>query len=422
MPVARIWLAAVAMLCLTWLTTGCSDRERANPLDPLNPKTHGKPVGLRAISLRDTVALSWQLLGLRGLSGYRIYRRAQPSAVFSLVDSVSGEISGFRESGLQLGRRHVYRITAFSPSTESNPSDTVSITPGPACTWVADPGGAVVKLTHDGLHEILRVDDLLEPIRLQANPKTGQVWVIDSLTGEVSCWEADGRFSGVAIELERPVDVALDTTENSIWVGDANLGLLKFDRAGTRVAQLSLPGISAIAFNYFTGELWALSNREKKLWRVNRQATSSSEINASLVSPRAISIARATGVAWIADSSRVRMIPSFGAASSAAGYDFSFARDVAVNQRTGDAWTIDWSPAAGQSKIVKFSSVGVMVFSVADFSGPSALSVNVFDGSCFIAEPQLSRVTHVSLSGQIISRSADVAIPADIDVENRPLN
>lgn len=422
MRIARRSIALLAMMSQVWQTGGCSDRERLNPIDPLNPRTRGRPVGLQAISMRDTVELRWQPLGLRGLTAYRIYRRSANNLGFALIDSVPGDGQSFRNSGLVLGLRYIYRITAFSGETESNPSDTVSITPGPAFTWVADAGGgAVVKLTHDGLHEIVRARNFLQPVRIQANPKTGQLWVIDSISRELLRLEASGRFSGVHVAMQRPVDLAVDSTENSVWVADDNLGLLKFDGSGVPVAQVPLVDVAAVALNYSTGELWALQNTRRKLWRISRSATTRTQSEIGLRSPHSISIARHSGMAWIADSTRVLRLSSNGRADSTTGHVFSYARKVAVDQNTGECWVIDWSPLFAGSAVVKFGADGARVFSLGSFSAPNSLSVNVFDGSCFVTEPQLSRITHVSTNGTIISQSTSVSLPTDVDVENRPV-
>lgn len=422
MRIAISWRALLASTGLVLLASACSDRERLNPIDPLNPYTQGKPVGLQAISMRDTVELRWQSLALRGLLGYRIYRRSANNAGFALIDSVSDDNQAFRNFGLALGLRHVYRIAAFSQKMESSPSDTVSITPGPAFTWVADVGsGAVVKLTHDGLHEIVRARNFVYPLRIQANAKSGQLWVIDSISQELLRLDASGRFSGVRTLLQRPVDLAVDSTENSVWVADSNLGILKLNSNGMQVAQVSLPGVDAVAFNYWTGELWALDGTRRKLWRIARNAATSHESETVLIRPRSISV-DPTGAAWIADSTRVLRIHSGGQVDTAKGYTFSYARKVAVNQNNGECWAIDWSPRFLESVLVKFSASGDKLFSLANFSAPGSLSVNVFDGSCFITEPQLGRITHVSADGTIISRSNNVSAPTDVDVENRPLN
>ena len=411
------------MAIIAWLTIGCSDRERLNPIDPLNPKTGGIPVGLSVISLRDTVKLSWQALELRSLSGYRIYRRTNNNASFSVIDSVAGNMQSFSEVGLALGVHYVYRITAYSGATESNPSDTVGITPGPAFTWIADAASqSIFKLTHDGLHQIFRAGSFQRPSRLQANPKTGQLWVLDGVTQELRRVEANGAVSAIRIVLSRPIDLAVDSVENSVWVVDRGVGVFKYDGNGVQLAQVSLPEVIAIDFHYPAGELWALDGKQKKLWRINRSGAGAIASNVRLLSPQSISISRGSGAAWIADSARVLLVQTDGRVDTTSGYAFAYARTVAVNQNNGEGWAIDWSPSFARSKVVKFSNNGSKLFAIEDFSAPSALAVNVFDGSCFITEPQLSRITHVSATGRIINQSRNFSGPTDVDVENRPLN
>jgi DNA-binding beta-propeller fold protein YncE len=421
MAIARLWLVGAAMAILCWLTPGCSDRERLNPLDPLNSNNRGIPIGLSIIALRDTVQLAWQPLALRNLAGYRIYRRTNADSLFALIDSVPSNQQRFREFGLTFGVHYVYRLAAFSGTTESNPSDTVGITVGPAYTWVADPSsGAVVKFTHDGRRRLSTTRNFQRPFRLQANPKTGQLWVLDSVIQELRRVEANGARSLISVALQRPVDVAIDSVENSVWAADGNTGIYKFDGNGATLIQIPLPGVVAIAFNYASGELWALNGTQRKLWRVARYGFTFVEVPVVINSPKSISIHAASGEVWIADSTRVLVVHANGQVDTTTGHVFSYARRVAVNQNSGEAWVIDWSPVFAQSKVVKFTNRGERLFTLTMFSAPSALSVNAFDGSCFITEPQLSRITHVSGTGQIINQLRSLSTPTDVDVENRP--
>lgn len=406
---------------------GCSDRERLNPIDPLNPKTGGKPVGLFAVSMRDTVKLGWQPLGLRDLSGYRIFRQSGFNTSFVLIDSVAGNQQSYREFGLTLGLRYLYRITAYTPISESSPSDTVSIVPGPGFVWVADAGiRAVFKYTHDGSAELSRTSrtsGLIRPERLQANPKTGQLWVIDTFTRELRRVEPTGSASSIRIALQNPIDLAVDSTENTIWVADNGFGVYKYDANGVRLTQISLPGVIAIAFNFRTRELFALDRRQKRLWRINASGIATEE-NVSLIAPQRIAIHRGTGDAWIADSTRVVIVRAGGQIETTSGFNFVYAKRVAVNQNTGECWVIDLVLSLPPSKVVKFSANGVMQFFVDRFDYPISLSVNVFDGACFVTDrhPQQISLSRVSASGQIINRATNFSDPIDVDVENRPLD
>lgn len=421
MSIARMCLAFLTIAVLS-LLYGCSDRERLNPIDPLNPRTGGKPVGLFAVSMRDTVRLEWQPLGLRGLSGYGIYRQTRDNTNFVLIDSVGGAQQSYREFGLVMGRRYVYRITAYTPINESSPSDTVGIVPGPGFVWIADWGiGVVFKYTHDGSSEVSQARGFISPQRLQANPNTGQLWVIDVFTRELRRVESTGSASPVRISLSNPVDLAVDSTDNTVWVADKTLGVYKYDANGTLLAQSSLPGVIAVAFNYRTRELFALDRRQKKLWRINASGLANEE-NLSLISPQAIAIHRGTGDVWISDSLRVVILRATGGIETAGGHAFAYASRLAINQNTGECWAVDLGANIQQGKLIKFSESGAARFVVDGFYSPAGLSINVFDGSCFITEPQLSRMTHVSASGQIINRASNFSRPIDVDVENRSLN
>ena len=89
-----------SILCFVW---GCSQRDRLNPLDPKNPDTEGKPVGVTILSDQDDVTVSWVNQSFEDILGFNIYRR-QEGEDFESIGVASVSASSFTDSDLEYDR------------------------------------------------------------------------------------------------------------------------------------------------------------------------------------------------------------------------------------------------------------------------------------------------------------------------------
>jgi hypothetical protein len=118
-----------------WQT--CSDREHANPFDPLNPETHGAPTGLSVYSNRDTISITWQPLEIDDLTEYVLYMACGNDPLQPLIRLPRG-FSSYRVSDCQYDEWYRFAIKAVTRHDEGPLSDSVNIMPGPVNLLVAD--------------------------------------------------------------------------------------------------------------------------------------------------------------------------------------------------------------------------------------------------------------------------------------------
>jgi DNA-binding beta-propeller fold protein YncE len=392
-------------------------------LDPKNPNTLGRPTGLNAVSMRDTVELRWDQLPLHDLSGFRIYRRLEGEAQFSPIGNTATGIFSFRDVGVTFDTTHVYQITALAKNFESPPSEAVMITPGPTFTWVVDQqAGDIVKLTHDGLHEILRSGVFISPFRLEIDQQRGWVWVLDDFSGELGRLAMNGRLSSRYRDIDGPVDLSLDPNDGSIWVAD-NLtkGLLKFDSSGALIKTLdTYKKISALAVNPKTSELWALDQASLRVLILSSSGELRRVASANLQRPSDIDIEAQTGKAWVADGDRLLQLDAEGNEISILTHDFCFVSKLAVDQNSGACWLIDASSSQCQKvRVIKVAPNGDILHVLKDgFGFPLGLAVNPYDGSCLIADAGFysGRLIRISSDGRLVGSYDRFTTPYDVDI------
>ncbi|MFH1852570.1 MAG: fibronectin type III domain-containing protein [Candidatus Neomarinimicrobiota bacterium] len=269
---------------------GCSERERLNPFDPVNPVTGGAPSGVRIVSDRATVTLSWNPVVVDDLLDYRIFRQSGNSA-WVLYDSVAEPTARFSDSAIEYDTTYRYCLQARTSFDLGTVSDTVTIIPGPLNIWIADfYDMAVHRLTYDGRYalgsaqltspiaveylaaarqaivadywnrSLQQLNDSLEiqsEIRLDGNPvalaqdrQTGRFFVL--LTGDPGSIVV---FSGTGTELQSvnlldPVsswhDLAYDPVTNAVWLTAGSDQVLAY-RLGDSANPQRRSGIAGVA-------------------------------------------------------------------------------------------------------------------------------------------------------------------------------
>ncbi len=400
----------------------CTERERLNPIDPENPRTGGKPTGLRAIADRDTIQLVWNALPLRDLSGYQIYRRLASASTLQLIAQTSAQVTTFREQSNQFGVPHSYAFTARIGNIETALSDEVTVTPGPTVTWVADSDSrAVIKLTHDGQHEILRSRAFINPFRLRVDQQRGAIWVLDEFTGDFGAISATGDLIGKYDVFSDPVGLALDAETGSIWVGDNNENVLAlFDKDGRAQARLdSLPELGAIAFHAGLQELWALTSTGGLLLRIDKalRVTRMTLLPTWRGPVVDMAIMNTTGEAWLAAGDRVVRINQEGNVVFTSAEEFRFASRLALDQTRGACWVIDDSGEfRNNSSVYKLNAQGVVQFKSDGFERPQGLAVNPFDGSCYALDTLQGRLVKITAEGVATNGYTGFLTPFAIEV------
>jgi len=396
----------------------CADRKRLNPLDPENPNTLGQPTGLSVTSLRDTVTLRWNQLTLNDLSGFRIYRRRAGESRFSPIALTPAPANSLQDLRVTFGLLHAYRISALAADFESPFSDSVSITPGPTFSWVADAGtGDLVALSHDGQHEILRTAAFGQPQRLQIDAKRRQVWVLDRFGGEFGRVTLNGQRTLNSKRIFGASDLAVDKTDGSVWVADSlTNGLMKFDSIGVLTESLeNYKKLVALAVHPQTSELWALDRATLRVLIFSRAGELRRTLPVPLQRPTDIDIDERTGKVWIADGQRILRLNANGENEQLPAATLRLAYRLDADEISSGCWLIDYSTAIRGSDVIKLSATGETLFTSKGFDLPERLAANPYDGSCLVADFGNGRIVRLTAGGRVESIYDRVFSPIDVD-------
>jgi len=401
------------------LATGCSDRERANPFDPRNPNTQGRPIDFVALAGNGVVTLRWQPVPGAGVTGYQAFRRAPGDADFlPLGDPQPITAYQLLDFAVVNGSDYRYRLFyLFNGAPGGAPAEAAAM-PGTLRPWMTDlSAGRLHRLTPDGRYVLFSETGFDGPTQLAIDPVNGRVWVSDTFADHEVIFDPNtggrilvpgvSRPEGIAVDpvthtgwicdpgnkrllhvthlgrnsipdvvpgLLDPVSVALDPTDASVWVCEQLVDRVRrFSADGTELASATVLEPSRVVIDSLTHDAWVTSLVERRVVRIR----STGEIRDTIggfSGPIGIDVDARRGRAWVADAvaNQVVML-SRGGAVLRRFSGLSEAREVAVDRGTGEAWVT----LPGSGEVARLSGdTGAVLRRLGGFSQPYAIALD----------------------------------------------
>jgi len=416
-------LSRILPLLLVFLFIGCVDRDRSNPLDPKNPNTLGKPSGLQVVSRADSVFLTWDRLGLSDITGIQLYRKTESENEFVPFALLPADVTSFTDVPVAFGIEHSYQISAKGNEFESLRSDVVLVEPGPTFSWIADNASQqLFKLTHDARHILATTFGFITALDIEPNPITGEAWVIDfvaSVLGQVVKLTPDGQLSGPLVDLQGPRDAALHHETGDLWVGDVlDKSVIKIDGQNNnivlRIPDFEIP--SSLAVDQRDGSCWVADRGLQQVIKLSIDGARSLNVSPTISSVRWLDVDSNDGAVWVSDSTAILRLSTAGELEFRVTPPAGFVYKLAVNQRTGEFWVLNWSP----SSVAKYLKTGEQLFKIDGFDEPEDLAVNSFDGSCLVADTRNNRVVRIASDGSDVRIVREFRFPIAVGIQNEP--
>ncbi|MBL7073795.1 hypothetical protein ISS37_00965 [candidate division KSB1 bacterium] len=409
------WL--ILALLVFW---GCSERERTNPLDPLNPETDGKPTGLRLVSDKRKVTVEWDDISVEGMLGYRIFRKCSGQTEFDTF-SVVGKISQYADSTVFYDTIYTYWITALTEGYESPPSPFDSIRPGPFNYWVADSWGWITKITYDGSHLFPLSIRFSYPVAIAAYRRDTTLWVADYFAQQVIKIDKNGKEM-ISVELTGwPLDLSVDQSSEDCWVALKGGGtpVVRLDRDGglTKYPLSGLPcsDYLTITVDSQSGWAWLADEGEGRVIRISPSPSTDPD-TISVDSPISIAVYSDDGICWVGTRTGLFRINGGVEGPILSG----LIMDVAVNDSTGDCWAIRYQPGSDPYGVWQVYPAGEDSIKVLDYpywSASLAVNPSVFHQGILLADAYWGRVIRFDGNGREIGSLTGFDRPVDVDVE-----
>lgn len=396
-------LAAFLIAGLALAGAGCATRERANPFDPGNQGTQGRPAGFVALATDGTVELQWLRVATEGLLGYRLERRAAADTAYRLIATIASPTAiAYTDRGLLNGADHAYRLSyIFETGGLSPPAEDVA-TPGPAVPWVADGGfGRLSRLTADGRRVAEDRTGFVEPGAVAVDTITGDVWMSDGDGARV--WLLRPA-TGVTVSIPMPGtpgDLAVDHGGLGVWVGLENGGMVRhLDGDGDPLGSIGGLGTPlGVALDASDGTVWVCERDSNRVRHHDPETGILS--SADIGSPSRIALDGVTGEAWVTSytNRRVLRLTPAGAVDLTLT-SFGGPVGLAVDARRGRIWIAD----LGLDRVVALARDGSVEFTVGGLDAARAVALDVETGEAWVACEGSGEIVRIGPTGTVLRR------------------
>ncbi len=321
------------------LLFSCTDRQRSNPLDPLNPQTGGRVQALQINSYRDSAYLSWQGMGVEGLEGY-VVQRARGQADFGDLGLSSPDSTWWLDTGLEMDSLVRYRVRAITSSSESEWSEAASLIPGPYIIWLVDfYDFSATRMRYDG-GAILETRSVTSPTDIVSTAAGSRFYIAEYWNQRILILDTAMEEKGTYELSGAPVSLCFGNGGDQLAVlltGD-QLELIQTGTGSSTVTALGYPIdlSSRIDLDQVDDLLWISTATMDSLLIVDIHDPSTSQRVGPVPGPRRIAADSRLGGCWVASDSGLYHFRQEGLVGHYKP-DFSIA-DVSLNNTTADVY------------------------------------------------------------------------------------
>jgi DNA-binding beta-propeller fold protein YncE len=408
---------ALLTLALALALAGCSEREHANPLDPANPDTRGRPAGFVALAENTLVHLAWSATTAPGVVGFEVRHRVAGTADFEALPTLFPPTStGVLDAGLANGTTYEYQLYhVFADGPGGLPAEDVA-TPGRARVWVSDLDGArIVRLAADGRHIAQSVTVNGQPNELLSDA-AGWLWATDVANGALATLQASGAPAVSVSGFSRPGVIAADPLDGSLWVCDETAGLLRHvNTSGNPATPSSIGPLDeplGVAIDPADRSVWVCEYGGDRVRRISAAGVQLG--STAVISPTRLAIDSLTRDVWVTSYTSgtvVRLSSSVLPVDTLTG--FVGPNGVAVDHRRGHVWIAD----AGGGALVLLDRAGAELARVNGLPGVRAVAVDLASGEAWATVMAGGRAVRVSPTGTLLAGAGGLATPRGIAVE-----
>ena len=401
----------------TLLLAGCSDRERANPFDPLNPTTGGRPSGFMALAGNGEVRLFWDAATGDAFIGFQLFRRDPGETSYHAITGVLSRMTtSFRDAPLANGSDYAYRLHfVFTTGPGTLAAEDVS-RPGTTLPWMIESGGTeLLRLTPDNRRISERRAGFGSTADVAANPRNGDVWVADEGNGRVVIYQTG---SGVTVSVpgfQLPTAVGVDPSNTTGWVCDASRGRVYHVQRDGQVFAASIgPLLQPVdaAVDPFTGYVWICEFAGGRV-RLHDDI-GVLQWTCAVAGPSRVAVDSVTHEGWVT-SFEHGIVTRISPAGQVLGTFPSFVAPlgVAVDATRGRIWIAD--PYAG--RVIALDRDGQEEFRLTGLTDAGELSVDAATGDAWVVLGSTGSVVRISPAGTILRSQGGFRYPFAISVD-----
>ncbi len=426
-----ILLKIFILVFLTYLGFhSCTERLRENPLDP---KVSGDPkLILSVLSFNDRIELSWNSIKMTDFTGFNVYRKNHPDSSFILIaENILPGNTSFTDIDIRYHLLHSYYITIQGESSESSPSNTISITPGRGYNWIVDKWGyQIFKITYDAQYSMERYytdwtpqDIAIDPERnvaLITQPIGKRMDIIETSEANLITMITSNNHSFIY----QPYLVEFEPSTKMFWVSDSGGSVYRISSSDYSVhfTQSEITKPDEIFVHSNEGIVYIIDDNSNHIYRydlngnfVNRFSNIDNYIFSN---PKKIVFDSVDNQFWLIDTSndidylytgfinnmQISLIDTF---------DHVF--NIHLNPNDQTSWISVFED--GIYKILQLSKAGSRQLELTGFYKPNHVTHNPYDGTLLVTDSGNRRIVHYKENFEILGIFTNLNTPLRLEVE-----
>lgn len=394
MGIIALWLALGL--------SGCSDRQRLNPLDPQSSADGNGLGNLEVMAGNGRVDLSWDYSQFTDVEGYQLYRREGDGAFALLTDGpLPPEQSQYVDREVSNDTAYEYRMGLLVKGEGERSVGAIGrATPGPGAMWVADrSSGLVWKVNPDARSARFGRGRFFDLRDIAVDASDGACWVSDGSSNGLYRIDAQGELIQVKAALGQPGPLVIDADAGIGWVADVERSEVFWFSADSRdsleffVVDASLAEPSALAA--VAGACWVVDRLQERAFLYSSRGQRLVEFR-DLVNPGEIDV-DADGTAWVLVRGG-RSMARLGLDGEALEVELPFGDglSLSVNRRDGSVWVL------GERAMAHYERTGALIAQWADVPVGRAIAVDAERGRPWIAT--VSTLWKFTPAGETLAR------------------
>jgi streptogramin lyase len=313
--------------------------------------------------------------------------------------------------------------------------------------WVADRGTReLIKITSDDKKEVIELENFSNPVIVEVDQRDGSVWVTDLATtfnNQIVKLSKKGKELFRLKGFVRLGDAAIDKQDGSYFVSDRMIGeVIKISSEGKelfRIRNLSpikdlegmgclreqegchlayqgmvinLKGIDDVEISPYDSSIWVADTGNRRLLKFSKEGRKITQKGA-IGEPEHLAIGK-DGTCWVNNISRGRIfkISENGRKIVAKIEELELPFELSVSPLDDTCWV------SAASELIQISSDGKKILRrIKGFKRPEGLStINVIDGSFWVADSQIGEIIKISKEGDILERIGGFDNPRFLEV------
>ena len=412
-------VSVLLTICLT-----CSEREKENPFDP----SGAAPVSLSVLSYGTRVDLSWGEPRVTNYTGFNLYKRDpdEETEYTMLARDLLPSTRSFIDTYVEFEHTYQYRLTVIGQGMESQPSNTVTIKPGPGINWIVDRlGYQLLRTTYDCQHIIRKIETNYAPYDMAFSNGLGRGVVLYLYSGLVEVKDRFGQNQAFFDEIRYPISVAYDAVDSLFWIADSSGSLYTLDTRSEQIDLVSNALGHPIHLNINPEEnlIHVIDRGNKEIVQYNRSGDVVNRISRAadkpLQGPYRYRLDPALNREWLIDGNgtadfiytKLLSDDIFTRIDSV-----TLAGDLEIDLINGMAWYVLFNTQ--RSLVVQLSPDGSRQTDLPDyFYNPYDIKINPYDGTILVVDTGNGRVMHYNRELEVIGMTSHLNFPVKVVVE-----